>query len=100
MVSPYRPRLSCARRNGRCRYEEDPSTPGNAPRWFELAGGEKVFSLTKDPVFPADFETNWAVPRTPTTDPRFGRGFNLWQIQNSEKMLPVTVDPVFFSAVG
>jgi hypothetical protein len=84
----------------RCGYEEDLESPGSAPRWFELASKEVPFYLTKYPVLPKNFETDWAVERTPTTDPRWGRGYSLWQQKDSEKVLPVIVDEIFFSAVG
>jgi hypothetical protein len=84
----------------RCGYEEELESPGSAPRWFELASQEVAFFITKYPVLPEFFETNWEVERTPTTDPRWGRGYSLWQQKDSEKVLPVIVDQIFFSDIG
>jgi hypothetical protein len=83
-----------------CSYEEDPSNAGSSARWFELSGGEVAFYLTKKPIFPPDFVTDWSVIPTPTADPRWGRSYFLWQKKDTEQALPVKVDPDFFSAVG
>ena len=43
----------------RCTYEEEVESPGSAPRWFELAAGIAPFHLTKYPILPSDFATDW-----------------------------------------
>lgn len=81
-------------------FKNNNNEQGSTARWFELAGGQVAFYLTKNTVLPAQFETNWATVQTPTSDPRWGRSYALWQQKDSERVLPVTVDPIFFSAVG
>jgi hypothetical protein len=83
-----------------CTYEENAESVGNAPRWFELGSEAVPFYLTKYPIPPSDFETDWRTKRTPTTDPRWGRSYRLRQQKDGERVLPVVVDPIFFSDIG
>ena len=84
----------------RCTYEENVEAPGNVPRWFELAAGKIPFYLTKYPVQPDNFVTDWTQKKTPTSDPRWGRSYFLWQQKDGEKVLPVLIDDIFFSDIG